>query len=558
MNISLTKNSQQHYVSQRNEKNQNSNKNVSFKGITPVIDYLTTNPVWGATAVDVVSMGGPRTIIDTKKRGAAAGAETGFREFSSTINDAAVGLYGLLAGTVLAGMISKKFGVKDPQRIFASNDSIDVHSDMWKTHKGNVDSYITDYIDSFRGYNPNDVRADEKGFVKIAEEYKQGIFEDMKTLANDGLSKKDRKTVVGRLNARLIEATGADSEAVLKHGAKSTTASVSTMTDDFYRLTKALKENKNLGKVDKFVSRLKIFGKSRAALGLGMAMAISASTQPINVYLTKKRTGCDGFPGMPGREKDKSFGFKVMKGISTLAMGGLALATMKAKPSQVLDKVLYKGTAPTIDQFKALFATTIMSRMIVARDKDELRESDTKDILGFLNWLVIGNFVNKGVVMSMQDKNNPVIRYNKESSKNGFIYKHFGEKVDRFFNSNIATNKEVVSDALRKQGISTVKADGKAMKLGEMIKLLPKGSAARKNLKILNIGQAANYIYSCAVLGMGIPSLNIAITESLEKKRKAKRMGAVMNEKNQNFVNLKSDFNTLNSFKGNVNNTAKA
>ena len=274
--------------------------------------------------------------------------------------------------------------------------------------------------------------------------------------------------------------------------------------------------------------------------------------------MKKKRNGCDGFPGMPGREKDKSFGFKVMKGISTLAMGGLALATMKAKPSQVLDKVLYKGTAPTIDQFKALFATTIMSRMIVARDKDELRESDTKDILGFLNWLVIGNFVNKGVVMSMQDKNNPVIRYNKESSKNGFIYKHFGEKVDRFFNSNIATNKEVVSDALRKQGISTVKADGKAMKLGEMIKLLPKGSAARKNLKILNIGQAANYIYSCAVLGMGIPSLNIAITESLEKKRKAKRMGAVMNEKNQNFVNSKSDFNTLTSFKGNVNNTAKA
>ena len=57
---------------------------------------------------------------------------------------------------------------------------------------------------------------------------------------------------------------------------------------------------------------------------------------------------------------------------------------------------------------------------------------------------------------------------------------------------------------------------------------------------------------------MGIPSLNIAITESLEKKRKAKRMGAVMNEKNQNFVNSKSDFNTLTSFKGNVNNTAKA
>jgi len=229
---------------------------------------------------------------------------------------------------------------------------------------------------------------------------------------------------------------------------------------------------------------------------------------------------------------------------------------MKAKPSQVLDKVLYKGTAPTIDQFKALYATTICSRMVVARDKDELRECDTKDILGYLNWLVLGNFVNKAVVMGMQDKNNPVIRYNKEGTKNGFLYKHFGEKVDKFFNSNIASRKEVVSDALRKEGISTIGEDGKALKLGAMIKKLPKGSAARKNLKILNIGQIANYAYSCSVLGLGIPSLNIAITESLEKKRKAKKMGIVMNGKNQNFVNSRSNFNTLTSFKQNVNTVA--
>ena len=558
MNISLTKNSQLKYDSPKNENNQNkSNKNISFKGFTPVMDYLATNPVWGATAVDVLSMGGPRTCIDTHKRGAAAGAETGFREFSSTANDAAVGLYGLLAGTMLAGMVSKKFKLKDPQRIFASNDAIDVYTEKWKANNGDVDKYIKDYVDNFRGYNPNSARADAKGYVSIAKDDQKDIIADMKKLANDGLSKKDRKTVIDRLNARIIDATGADSEAIIKHGEKSASASVSTMTDDFYRLTKAFKENGSVANLDKFVSKLKTFGKSRAGLGLGLAIAISASAQPLNVYMTKKRTGSDGFAGMPGREKDNSFGFKVMKGVSAAAMAGLALVTMKAKPSQVLDKVLYKGTAPTIDQFKALYATTICSRMLVARDKDELRECDTKDILGYLNWLVLGNFVNKAVVMGMQDKNNPLIRYNKEGSKNGFLYRHFGEKVDRFFNSNIATRKEVLSEALKENGLSAVKADGKAMKLGEMIKALPKGSAARKNLKILNAGQIANYVYSCAVLGLGIPSLNIAITESLEKKRKAKKMSNVLSEKNQNFVISKSNLEALTSFKGKMNNQVK-
>ncbi|MCM1264954.1 MAG: hypothetical protein NC200_02040 [Candidatus Gastranaerophilales bacterium] len=548
--ISVVRN-QQRNISQKQEaqnRNQNNNKNVSFKGVTPLFDYLATNPVWGATAVDVLSMGGPRTVIDTKKRGAAAGAETGFREFSSTVNDAAVGVYGLLAGTILAGMLSKTFGLKDPQRIFASNDSIDVHTNKWKANNGDVDKYINDYIDNFRGYNPTHASADAEGYVKIADTHRQSIFEDMKTLAQDGLSKKDRKVVTNRLNARILEATGAENQAILKHGDKATTASVSTMTDDFYRLTKAIKENKSTGTMEKFVSRLKAFGKSRAGLGLGLAIAISASAQPINVYLTKKRTGCDGFAGMPGREKDNSLGFKAMKAGSAAAMAGLALMTMKAKPSQVLDKVLYKGTAPTIDQFKALYATTICSRMLVARDKDELRECDTKDILGYLNWLVLGNFVNKGVVMAMQDKDNPLIKHT-ESSSGGVMEKLFGKKVAKFFNSDIASRKEVLAESLNAEGKSIIKADGKAMKLSEMIKALPKNSAAKKQLRILNIGQIANYAYSCAVLGLGIPSLNIAITESLEKKRKAKKATVVMTQNNQNFVDNKSGMSALNSMK---------
>ena len=171
-----------------------------------------------------------------------------------------------------------------------------------------------------------------------------------------------------------------------------------------------------------------------------------------------------------------------------------------------------------------------------------------------MNWLVLGNFVEKGVVLASQNKNDPLVKYNKENSKDGFLYKHFGEKVDKFFNGNISSRTEVVSDALKKEGISTVKKDGKALKLGEMIAALPKDSAARKKLKILNAGQVANYVYSCLVLGLGIPSLNIAITNSKMKQRDKKKLNIALSEKNRNFVASKSNLDALTSFKGKFNN----
>ena len=69
---------------------------------------------------------------------------------------------------------------------------------------------------------------------------------------------------------------------------------------------------------------------------------------------------------------------------------------------------------------------------------------------------------------------------------------------------------------------SVIKADGKPMKFNEMYKLLPKNGAARKNLRLLNLAQLGGYLYSGLVLGIGIPRLNIALTNHFDKKRKAK------------------------------------
>ena len=300
---------------------------------------------------------------------------------------------------------------------------------------------------------------------------------------------------------------------------------------------------------------MKNFGKGRALLGLGAAMAVSACFQPINVWMTKKRTGSDGFGGDSTRAKDNSIAFKGMKLASMAAMGGIMLATLKAKPSQFLDRMLFKGTAPTIDQFKGLYGTTIISRMWMGRDKDELREINTKSILGYLNWLVLGNFVEKGVALAFQDKNNPIIKYNKENSKDGFLYKHFGEKIDKFFNSSITSRREIVTDALTKEGKSVLNPDGSAKKMKQLLKdfeKLTNNGVAKKNLKLKTAAQIAGYVYSGIVLGAGIPYLNISVTNHVTDKRNKKKLANVLNVNNQEFVKSKSDFTNLNTVATNV------
>lgn len=544
MHINLLNNRQQ----TRHQYNNHKNQNPSFKGGTAVLDYLVTNPIWGATVTDVTSMGGPRTVIDGINRGVSAAAETGVREFSSTANDAAIGAYGLLAGTMLSGML-KPMGIKDPQRIFASHESLDLHNEKWLANESNVGKFVDDYVENLEGFNPNSSKANSKGYVKIAEEHKEVIKEDLKKLADTSLGKKDRKVVFDRLKARFLEATGADAQMKLTHGSKTIEASSTTMLDDFHRLTKAFQE-KNAGTTsNKLISGIKKFGKSRALLGLGMAMAISASVQPLNVYLTKKRTGSDGFAGMPDRQKDNSKEFKLKKLASAGVMAGTVLATLQAKPSQILNKAMFKSAIPSMDQIKLLFGITIMSRQMSARDKYELSETNRKDILGYLNWLIIGNLINKGVLMKMEDKANPLVKMSAETrAKKGIT-----GGISKFFNSNIASRREVLVDGLTKLGKSAIKADGTAKTITEMMKELPKNSVARKNVKLLNIAQLINYGYTIAVLGVGLPKLNIALTKKAQAKRDAEKQQMikdnVMTQKNQEFVNNKSDNKTFTSFK---------
>lgn len=129
----------------------------------------------------------------------------------------------------------------------------------------------------------------------------------------------------------------------------------------------------------------------------------------------------------------------------------------------LLKNIQFKGMIPTINQFKLIYGLTIMSRFMVARDKDELRESVVKDVLGFLNWLVLGNFVAKGVVLAL-DKNKELLK-----DKNG--------GWNNFFKTKLKTRDEVLLAGLKKSGIDAVE-NGKALSFSKMLKKLPANELA--------------------------------------------------------------------------------
>ena len=517
----------------RNKKDQQ--QNIHFKGAGDAISlglrFLDTNQAWGANAVDVGSMVLPRTTVDTINRGPAAGLETGRREASGTINHSLIGVYGSLAALAFSLALNKKFNVK-ADKIFADNESFDIigryfHNNVQKNgREGALDATLENVL--------KNVTTKVNGDDKSLSEHDVQVIKDrlLKVLTSPDV---DKETIPDSTRRYLVNyvmsATGSESDFTLKGFNKETTSNLSTFIENLYNISKTLtkenviKEFENAAKFSEntFINAIKKLNNRRTIAGMAIASGIGMSIQPMNIYLTKKKTGSDGFVGVEGREKDKSFGFKLWKLAAAAVFGGGIVANLAMKKGGLLKNIQYKGLVPTINQFKLIYGLTIMSRFMVARDKDELRESVVKDVLGFFNWLVLGNFVAKGVVLAL-DKEKSLLKNPDEKS---------------FFKKKLKTRDEVLVEGLKKANISSVSKDGKALKFSQMLKLLPAsetGKAVGRRLKILNLAQVAGYLYSGLVLGIGIPKLNIYMTNKSEAKRKARLAAKKAAEANQQTV----------------------
>lgn len=514
-----------------------------------VLNFLATNQAWGAAAVDLFSMVIPRTAVDFT-RGPDAGIETARREFSSAINDALVGVYGMIAASALAIGLNNKFGVK-AHKMFIGDDMLNILGQAWHdkktpTNEKPLEEFLTHIVSQTKGFNPNAEGADTKGWVKIDEKSQKAIVAKLKEGINtlpeemkDKSAKDAYKEFKAYTKALIMDSTGVESEFKLEKemlNAKNqketvkAVASVDDLIDNVFRASKAFMNDKiskefKPGNISEngFIKSLKGLNKGTALFGLALSLVVGLSIQPLNVYLTKKKTGKTGFVGVEGKENDKSEGFNTMKfGVGALACLA-ALATITTKPSELLKKIQFKSLSPTIDQFKLVYGTTIVSRILSARDNNELRETATKDSLGFANWLLLGGFVSKFVAENFEKiamfKNNGEKFLKHNANEHG--------KMPQIFTASVVSREEVLHTALKKAGISTIQ-NGKALTFKEMLAKVVEGAAknadlklAKSKLKYISLIQFSGYLYSGLVLGVGLPKFNIAMTKMAEKKRKA-------------------------------------
>lgn len=513
----------QQILPQQLNKEKQQKENIRFTGASDIVSsglrFLDTNQAWGANAVDLCSMVIPRTTVDFINRGPEAGTETARRESAGTINHSLVGVYGTGAGLALAALFNNKYGIR-ADKIFADNNTIDILAKYWHEarqtgtdNKAVVKAYTDKLAANIKFFNTDLDK--ESGLIAMSEDTQKEFSSKMSDMLINKNDKAKFKEFSKFMHNLMTSDTGAESRVVLEGFERKADNTSKTLIANIYNVSKTFLEGKvddafkNSKMVDtnEYINGLKKLNLQRSALGLGVAAGIGMSIQPLNMYLTKKKTGQDGFVGVPGREKDKTKEFKIMKSIAAVVFSAGALATITTNPKKFLSKIQFQGMSPTINQLKFVYGMTIASRLLAARDKDELRESAVKDSLGFLNLLILGSLVTKGTARLM-DKS--LINVTKKCAKNFFSW---------LGNSSLKTRDEVLYEALKKKGIQTVK-DGKALPFKELIKSAD--DATKSKLRALNISQIVGYLYSGLVLGVGIPKLNIYMTNKSEAKRQAK------------------------------------
>lgn len=489
--------------------------------------YLNVNEAIGATLVDFSFMAMPRTIVDSR-RGWDAGVETGIRENSGTANHVLIGTVGGLAGLALSGRFNKNYNVYS-HSIFANNETIDILGQIWHKNFQNLKhdkkelqkTFYQQTFENLQGLKSNEwVPIDKETIPKLTETFME-LSKEQKLKG-----KRIPKQKLNYLKNLIISSTGAEKEfKLIDANGKAVSFPITSFLDDLFALgkafsthkvTKAFEESIGDFKANTFIKELKKLKINSAILALGISSAMGASVQPFNRWLTKKRTGKDGFVGVSNdpnaatNKPDKSKNFILTKTLAAAGMIALALASISTNLKDLPNKIQFKGKIPTLNQFKLVYGFTIASRFLASRSSDELRESCFKDILGFTNWLILGGFVTKGVVNAL-DKT--LINSKSTPDKKGFI--------NWLTNKSVKTVDEVLLNALKEKGVNTITNDGKAIPFKKLLKTAKELNLAEtlKKVRVLNIAQVAGYVYSGLVLGILIPKMNIQMTKHFNAKK---------------------------------------
>lgn len=514
--------------------NYQKHKQPNFKGpldglITQSLITIDTNPMVNAALVDVFSMVIPRTYVDTKERNKYAGAETLFRELTGTF------IVCLSSGIFAKGIshLYNKFvepNTKVNPNSWVSNNSLNLLHESWNKHK-NSEKYVEDILSNISGVNGEKVATwkdinwentelyddkkwdnfswNDKKFNNIHEKLKnkETIVKTFGEIIDSNTDSKDAKQILHILEHRITNALQVNNsinlpktqkEIELNPKEKTFSTSLHNLLRDTYDLGKNVFTNKAIN-TESAINKLTKMNKVKTLGALSVASTLGLTNQYVNRLITKKRTGTDAFVGEVEYEKVKSGEFKgqnsdkkenkgrlvALKLLASAGIIGLAAGVMKIRnPKDFVKKLEFTSVITSGNAIKTVYTATLVGRFLAAKNETELRESATRDYLGFLNWLVLGSFAAKGVANLLDKDRKNLFNINGEQ----------GGIRNWLNNLSLKSHSEIAS----------------------------KGSEfAKKNIWKLNIAHASGLAYSTVALGVLLPMLNIAITKHKHKKQTA-------------------------------------
>lgn len=501
----------------KNMRIENINNNLNFKGpldgtVTKILRTCDMNEMVNAVGIDVGAMVIPRSYYDTVNRNEYAGGETFFREFSGTfINCLSAGIFAKGISKIASKQVMPD--IKINPNCWYSQASLDTLKEIWDTNP-RTEKFVENVLENLSGRDGKNINEfkniqwdkiewiDEEAWKKIKwknQEYKdlpnrvkskEGFVNSLTELINDkNLCATDKKNALSIIESRLTNALGAGRDTEVNINGKKLSAKLENILRDTHDLGKdVFKTNhieKSLEKIAK-INKIKAFG------AISLSCILGITNQYINRKITEKRTGKKGFVGdvdfedRTENKKECSPSFWLKKLGASALMIGMVLSTMKVKNFKDFAKRLeFTGPITSGNAIKTVYGSTIVGRFLAADNETELRESMTRDYLGFLNWLVFGGFAAKGVANLLDKKGKNLFNYTKE-----------GKGIKHWLNNmNLKTHNEITA----------------------------KGSKfAKENLWKLNVAQASGIAYSAITLGYLLPMLNAKITEKQSKKERIK------------------------------------
>lgn len=504
--------------------NKNKQNKPAFKGwVDGVVNAVQTNKIVEATVVDAVSMVIPRTTIDYT-RNPDAGKETARRELSGMfINCVAPGFAAMGIGWLLG-----KFFI-DPQTKIntatpVNTDTAEVFKHAWDSNKNKANpvhefvQHIFDHTEGLVGEKYESFKKSSKITGKNEPKTLAKRIADLKELKDAELSGE-----ISAIQQSVVKKLGAAETLKIKLPGNNThlETTAERLVENLHTFGKIFSESKD---INRDVAKLIRTSHIKTGITVALMAGFAFSSQFINRYMTKKKTGSAAFVGLSDeakaendpekQNKNSKFKLYVGKAASITTLLSIAAASIAGslepakiletlKPKNLIRKLEYNSKWPSAKQLMFVYAANLTGRMLAASDKHELRETDIRDIPGFLNWLVLGGFVSKGIAHLVSNKH-PLTKGNLlNGAKVPEEYKKL-DIVNRF--------RKTLWHLVSKTSLPSHAEIDARKGLDDATK------AALK--KHLNISVTAGLVYATTMLGILVPVLNKHITKKITEKKK--------------------------------------